>query len=220
MLFRLIDKYFPPYARRLMLLSLLWNCCVYYGSRVLTAGRAHRDLTTAFDVAVPLIPWTVSVYFLAFVFWAVNFCLAGSGGEERCFRFFLTDYLARGISFVIFLVFPTGMARIPVNEGGFWNSCMRLLYMLDEPNVLFPSFHCLNSVMALLALRGEKRVGKRYTVLSFFIALSIFVSTLTTHQHVLADVLCGIVVPLLAYGLSGLKKLFPRYYALCDTVRR
>lgn len=215
----MLNKLFPAYARRLMLFSLLWNCCVYYGGRVLTAPMRHFDLTTAFDAAFPFLPWTVSIYFLAFVFWAFNFCLVGSGDKEAAFRFYLSDYIARTAALVMFIAYPTTMTRVEISGGGFWNGLMRLLYRLDEPNMIFPSFHCLNSTMAVLALRGERRVGRRYKLFSVTAALAICLSTLTTHQHVLADVFAGIALAIVSYVVTGDKELFSRYYALCNRVR-
>lgn len=216
MFIRFVREQVPGYAHRLMLASLCWNCVVYYGGRIATSSLPHMDLTTAFDRTVPFCPWAVTIYFLAFVYWSANYILSARREREKVYRFFLADYIARTISLVIFVFYPTTMPRPDLVGGGIWNSLMSLLFALDEPNMLFPSFHCLNSCLAVLALWGDEKIPRWYRLLSVVIALSICVSTLLTRQHVLADVLAGIAVALLAYAIAGAKKLFPRYYALAS----
>ena len=62
--------------RKIVLLptaALIWNQLTYQGAFILTNGRTHHDLSFSFERNIPLIPWTVSIYFGCFLFWAYHY---------------------------------------------------------------------------------------------------------------------------------------------------
>ena len=56
----------------LPMLVLIWNQLTYQGAFLLASGRDHHSLALALDRAIPLVPWTISIYFGCFAFWAVH----------------------------------------------------------------------------------------------------------------------------------------------------
>ncbi len=68
------------------------------------------------------------------------------------------------------------------------------LYRTDAADNLFPSIHCLTSWFCFIAVRENKKIPGWYKTVSILLALSVCVSTLTTKQHVLIDVVVGIVL--------------------------
>ncbi len=182
-------------------LTLLMNGLAYNGTRLLTAHRVHTNIAGKLDARIPFVPWTAAIYLGCYLFWAVNYVIACRQETSRAFRFFSADIAAKTVCLVCFLVFPTTNTRPVIAGDSFWENVMRLIYRLDAADNLFPSIHCLTSWFCYIAVRGNSRVPRWYCTASFWIACSVFVSTLTTKQHVLADVVAGVALAELSYRL-------------------
>lgn len=202
----------PRFAVLPLLSALLLNCAVYYGARLIAGGFPHFDLTLPWDAAVPFLPWTVLIYVLSYPFWAVSYVLAARFDRQKAARFLCADALGHLICFLFFLLLPTTNVRPAVEGGGFWRAVMRILYTIDAADNLFPSIHCMVSWLCYLGVRDEPRIPRAYRVFSFCFALCVFVSTLTTRQHVLLDVFAGVLLAQLCYLLAQHTAL-PRLYA-------
>ena len=195
-----------------LFLTLACNSIVYYGARILTADRFHYDLSSSLDERIPFVPWTIAIYWGCYVFWAVNYVIGCRQEKERAFRFMGADLLAKLVCMLCFLVLPTTNIRPVIAGDSLWEELMRLLYMVDAADNLFPSIHCLTSWFCFIVVRDNERVPKWYRLASLFMAVCICMSTLTTRQHVLADVAAGIALAEGSY-LFVSKSGFSRRYA-------
>ena len=173
--------------------ALLWNQLVYWGGAALAETRHHYQFSTALDRAIPLIPWTVCIYFGCYAFWALHYCLCAAV-PTRARRFFTADFIAKGVCFVFFVGLPTTMARPSVQGLNVWESLVRALYILDAPVNLFPSIHCLNSWLCWASARDIPAFSRKYKAFALCAAVAVCVSTLTLRQHVLLDVAGGILL--------------------------
>lgn len=182
-----------------LILTLSCNALAYYGTRFFTSERYHYNLSNPLEDRIPLIPWTVAVYFGCYVFWIVNYILGCRQKQETAFRFLGADLAAKLVCLVIFLVFPTTNVRPLIEGDSFWETVMELLYRADAADNLFPSIHCLTSWFCFIAVRENKRIPGWYKAASVLFALSVCVSTLTTKQHVLIDGIAGIALAEASY---------------------
>lgn len=212
--------------RKIVLLpaaALIWNQLTYQGAFILTNGRTHHDLSFSFERNIPLIPWTVSIYFGCFLFWAYHYLrMAVMEAEEKgtetqktghgivgslcsmAGRFYTADFLIKTISFFFFLLFPTKIDRPVVSAPGFWCDIVRLLYQIDKPYNLFPSIHCSVSWLCWVSVRKDERFSAGYRIFTLVAAIAVCLSTLTTRQHLLADIAGGILTAELCWKLAGL----------------
>lgn len=190
--------------------AFFWNAGVYYGARLLTASRMHYDLTTALDGLIPFLPWTISIYWGSYLFWAVNYFLCAAQDRRERMRFFGADALAKGICFLFFLLLPTTNVRPEPVGSGFWERLMRLLYQLDAADNLFPSIHCLASWLCWIGIRRRPDIPHWYRCFSLAAAIAVCISTLTTKQHVIIDVIGGIVLAEACYCITG-SQMFTRF---------
>ena len=194
-----------------LIVALLWHELVYLGARWIAGGWVHYDLTTALDRKIPLVPWTIVIYFGCYLFWAANYYLCSAqDGQERN-RFFLTDLLAKAVCFVLFLVLPTTNIRPEITGNGIFEYLMRFLYSVDAADNLFPSLHCLTSWLCWIGVRKRRDIHGWYRWASFVIAILVCISTLTTYQHVIADVIAGVLIAEASYwiaGRNGMRKLY------------
>ena len=181
--------------------ALLWNQLVYWGGAALAETRHHYQFSTALDRAIPLIPWTVCIYFGCYAFWALHYCLCAAV-PTRARRFFTADFIAKGVCFVFFVGLPTTMARPAVQGLNVWESLVRALYILDAPVNLFPSIHCLNSWLCWASARDIPAFSRGYKAFALCAAVAVCVSTLTLRQHVLLDVAGGILLAEVCWQLA------------------
>lgn len=193
----------PPRAGRALLAALIYQCLVYSGTRLFTVGWRHWHMTTALDRAAPFLPWTVAVYVAAYFFWAANYMLAVRQGEDRAWRFLAADMLGKTVCLVVFLLLPTATVRPAIPEDAPLGGLLGLIYMLDTPDNLFPSIHCLNSWLCWAGIRDCGSVPAGYRAFSLCMALAVALSTLTTKQHVLADAAAGFALGELCWRAAG-----------------
>ncbi len=217
--YRRLSRWFawllPDYARAPLLVALLWNSVAYYGTRLIAQDWPHHIIDLPIDGAIPFLPWTVSIYYGCYVVWVVNYILCARQDKASAYRFLSADFLAKTVCLICFLVFPTTNIRPVVGEEGFWNGVMRMLYQMDAADNLFPSIHCLTSWFCYIGLRHQPKIPSWYRIFSFWAAIAVFLSTLTTKQHVVVDVFGGVFLASFFYWFtqrSGFALRYGRFF--------
>ncbi len=202
-----IRHFIPPYAVFPLFLTLLWNQAVYCGARIIAAGFPHYDLTTSFDRLIPVVPFFTSIYFLAFPFWAAGYILCVRISRNQAMTLLCGDFMAKGICLVFFLLLPTTNIRPEISEQGIWEALLLWLYKTDSPDNLFPSIHCLVSWLCFAGMRRQPTVPLPCQAAALLMALLVFLSTLFTRQHVIADVLGAIVIGEACYRIASIPRV-------------
>lgn len=200
-----VERWIPRYAFFSLIGCFIWNCAVYWVTQRVIYGlnlQLH-DLTTDLDRMVPFQPAWVSIYVLSYIFWIVSYVLAArENNRDDWFRFVFADMLSRTVCGVIFILYPTTNIRPEIVGDGFWDWAMRMIYTLDQPLDLFPSIHCLASLMCYLGIKKCDRIPLWYRQSTLIFAVLIFASTQFTKQHYLVDILGGITIALGCFALS------------------
>ena len=179
--------------------SLITNMLVYHGTRLFMQGFVHYDMTTEVDRNIPFLPWTITIYLGCYVFWIINYGL-GCLQEEECAEHFLcADFFAKLICGLCFVFLPTTNIRPEISGTGLFDNAISWLYHTDAADNLFPSIHCLTSWFCVIAVRRQQTISRCYKILSVLFALAVCASTLTTKQHVIADVIAGIFLAELSF---------------------
>ena len=194
--------FIPRYATLSLLVALVWNTVIYNGAIRLMRDVPMLDMTSSLEEAIPLRTEWIVVYFGCYLFWGVNYILIARTGKEKWFRFLTADLLAELVCGVCFVLLPTTNVRPEVVGTGLCDQLVRLLYQIDPAQNLFPSIHCMVSWFCCLGLRDEKeRIPCWYRFAAAAFAVAVCASTLFLKQHVLADVLAGVLLAELCYGL-------------------
>ncbi|RKP56161.1 inositol phosphorylceramide synthase [Cohnella endophytica] len=160
-----------------------------------------QSLVTEVDRNTPFIPAFSVPYLLWYPFLFIVLTLILLRDKRQYYRTLLSLCLGLLVSNLIFLMFQTTVPRPEVPAMGTFNRLVSLVYANDEPYNCFPSIHVMTSTLMLFgsaALRWQVRIP----VVVF--ALSIIASTLFIKQHVIADVLAGILIAPLVYWAADL----------------
>ena len=152
------------------------------------------------DRVVPLLPWTAWIYASYPLLFSLVFVL-----ERDSVRLSRFMYAVLGVNFVselIFVLLPTTLDRTgfvvrpTVEEGG--ASLLAWIQHIDTPFNCLPSLHVSAACLAgIVAFKGGWLGGRWY--LAWGLAISL--STLTTKQHLFADVISGAVLAVVAYWI-------------------
>ena len=206
---KMILKNKPDFKETALILGIafLWNEVVYLGARQIAQSWHHYDMTTAIDRLVLFLPWTISIYFGCYLFWCINYYLCAVQERPERDRFFCADTLSKGICFVLFLLIPATNIRPEIVGDTVWDILMKLLYQIDAADNLFPSIHCLVSWLCWIGVRKRKDIPVLYRHFSLAMAVAVCISTLTTRQHVIADVIGGVVLAEICYHISGKQRV-------------
>lgn len=211
-----IKKMLPVEMWVSLFLVVACNTLTYYGTRMITAGRYHYDLTSRIDEQILFAPWTLGIYWSCYLFWIVNYVIGCRQGPEKAYRFVCADLCAKVVCLLCFLLFPTTNERPLIVGDSIWDEGMRLLYRIDAADNLFPSIHCLTSQFCLIAVRDNEKVPGWYSIVSLLMVVSICISTLTTKQHVLPDVAAGIVLAEGSYLFVEKSRMAEKFSFLID----
>ena len=189
---RFLDRLLPGYARRTLLIVLIFNCTAYYIPKLLSPLLRFHTISTSLDDRLPLVPGFVFIYVLAYVQWFFGYCVIARDSRERCRRAFSAEMIAKAICLIVFLCFPTRLDRPTVEARDFSTWTLSWIYRLDTPVNLFPSIHCLASWLCFREALGLKRMPRWYAWAQLGFTLLVFASVLLVKQHIWPDILGGV----------------------------
>jgi membrane-associated phospholipid phosphatase len=193
----------PKYAIIPLIVCLVFNFSVYNGVRLFYEDRFFYDLTSRFDDIIPVVPITILIYLGSYIFWIINYILICKIDKEHCYRFISAELLGKLVCFITYISLPTTNIRPEITQSRIFWDMLQFLYNVDPANNLFPSIHCLVSWYCFAGLRKSKTIPLWYKYVSLIIALMICVSTLTTRQHVIVDVLGGVLLAELTWQFTS-----------------
>ena len=205
MMKKLLKNY--TYSAVMPILALCYSTLTFSFVKLLQIGRTHWDMSLPADAAVPFLPWTVTIYLGSFVYWYLCFLFASRGDRAESDRLFATHFLTATVSALVFVLFPTTLQRPDIAGGGLWNWLMRVVYWFDTPENLFPSLHCSTGWLCWVGLRRRRDLPLWTRLAALLLSLAVCVSTLTTRQHVLADVFSGVALCEIDYFLASLPRV-------------
>jgi membrane-associated phospholipid phosphatase len=176
----------------------------YFGIGHLDLHRSTELLRTHLDDAIPFWTWTAWCYL---PFYAAIFIISIVGFRSR-------DLFNRGLQAVALVMFVGAICHLtiraeyprPVLHPPYPDVStvfMAWVQRVDQPGNVFPSLHVAQtSTLAFILYRDRPRLGAFTIVLGAILALS----TLTTKQHFIADVVSGyaLVFVARAFAFRGL----------------
>ncbi len=186
----------PGNRGRALALAYLGFSILYLSSGHLHWRRPAVLEPWSVDRSVPFLGWTIWIYLSQFLFLFLSIWLFRDNTKRS--HTFYGMLLATVIACAIFLAWPTTVIRPDVELAACTGFLWRALYLTDTPANCFPSLHVAFAGLATTAMVPE---GRFWCCLAPLWAGLIMLSTLTTKQHYSIDILGGLALTVLCYGL-------------------
>ena len=194
---------FHAYAIVPLLVICTVHAIVWLSTKSLADLSRAFDVTLGIDALIPLRPEWVIIYVATFLFWGLGLLLIASQDEPLCCRFAAGVVIADLICGIIFLAFPSYIPRPvldPADGGYIW--ALSVVYSFDTPTNCFPSMHCLYAYLVFRQSLHTQNTRPSFKIFCGVFAFLVCLSTLFVKQHVVADVIGGLIFGELAYILG------------------
>ncbi len=189
-----IENILPIYAWIPLLFAVVFNFAAYIGGNLISQNKYHYHIDLPIDAMIPVVPFFITFYVLAYVQWILGYIIICRESRERCFRVMTAEVTAKIICLLFFIFFPTTAERDMLTGDGIFIWLTNLVYSVDTPNNLLPSIHCLESYAVFRGAIGLKKTPKWYLPVMLFFSIGVFASTVFLKQHVIIDIPAGILV--------------------------
>jgi fatty acid desaturase len=184
-----------------VIMTLVFAVIYTAGDALHAAAISRTDLTTAFDRAIPFYPAAAAIYLcVSPMLMAAPFVFLT---PERLLPFGVAIVVELLLALAIYYVFPTEVEVRRYDPSGLVGSLMWFADTINLDGNNLPSLHVALAASAAWGYAPLLRAPWRLS--AFGLAGGIAVSTLVTHQHVIADVVAG-----LALAAVGMGMIYPR----------
>lgn len=171
-------------------------------------------IDNALERSIPFLPWTIWIYFSFFVFIATTVFRVG---DQLFWQFVASSTLAALIAWSIVVMLPITAIRPDPGmiESNLYRKIFTFVHAADPHHISFPSLHVAVTWICNFLLWPRSGRGWRIAL-----ALGISLSTLFTKQHVVPDVIGGIVLALFCVWITGRQAHWlPAYSAAAEQAR-
>jgi membrane-associated phospholipid phosphatase len=152
-------------------------------------------LNSEIDMLMPFIDWSIFIYLGVYVIVTVPVIMINR--EDLLKRVVIGFIILQAVAAFFFLAYPVHMLRPEYSSfSNFTDYTVYAIYNIDNPSNCFPSLHVGNSVYAAYT---TYKVNRRMGFVTHIISFLICVTTLTTKQHYIADILMGWFLGYLIY---------------------
>ena len=145
------------------------------------------------DQAVPLLPWTVAIYLSHFFLVMALFLCVKTYTRVRHLLWSSTSLLILSVAF--FLVVPFQIRHVPLPSQDIWSEVIKMIRLVDVHTNLLPSLHVLMALFGPLFILTAEGFSPRNALFLLW-GILITLSTMTTKQHLFADVVTGTLISL------------------------
>ncbi len=188
------------FIKRGLVLYFLWVVFFEISGRYAATLPTH-DLTIPADLKIPLIPIFIWPYLFCYLFAFLPGFVATDW--HRVCRGVLSVLISNLTSFVVYLAYPVAFPK-PELGNSLSERLIRLEYVIDfhPGGNNLPSMHIIFAwlIYFICLNQGMRKVAES---LLFLAAVLITVSTLFVKQHILADVIAGVVWAVVSWEVAG-----------------
>ncbi|MDR1852099.1 MAG: phosphatase PAP2 family protein [Propionibacteriaceae bacterium] len=182
----------------------------YNGTRIFTENVPHHNFGTWLDAALPIIPFFIIFYLMAYaVLCFAPFYLAWVGDRDLVKRYILALAILFAISSIIYLVAPNDVPHawtpdVYAQHTGFFDRLLEFMYDSDAASNGLPSLHNAHIWLPFFLIIFTDRSGKKLAHALPVAVLGVLISlaTLFCKEHYLVDVVFSISLVALIAWLS------------------
>lgn len=165
---------------------------------------------TNFEQSVPFLTWTIWIYigvYPAYILWAVF----GYKDEIEMNKTLYAFSVLCLVSCSVFLIYPVTYPRelFPLpDESSVTVFLFKMTRLVDKPSNCLPSLHV---GLCFIFAFGYWKENKVKFWISIFLSILISISTLTTKQHYLADIIASLFIA------SAIYLFFKKFVSISQT---
>ncbi|SDN92285.1 PAP2 superfamily protein [Paenibacillus sp. yr247] len=187
---------FRKYARHIIPFLFILTIPLLGVLYSLTDNSEHNvhSLTTLLDYNTPYLKIFILPYIAWYPYLLVSYiflCIS----DRKAYYVTLTSYnVCLIVSNIIFFCYQTTVPR-PINIGHDWlNNIVSWVYQHDRPFDCFPSIHVIGCYLVMKGVCHSQIRQRIARLIIYLVGTTIIVSTLFVKQHVLFDVIGGILI--------------------------
>jgi hypothetical protein len=169
------------------LILFLPGAALFLAVELLGAPPDARVAWRAWDLALPVLPWTAPVYMLAYPFVLAVPIVAAARAELRWFM--ARGWIAIALIIPFYLLLPIIAPAKPVEGTGVLQTVMRWERAYAAPITAFPAFHVVWLFLAAFVYAGR---WPRLAPLWWLVAAAVSVSCVTVGMHAVLGLLGGL----------------------------
>lgn len=166
--------------------------------------KDYKIIHVTMDDHIPFCEVFIIPYLLWFVYVSAVVLYLFFKDKDDYYRACIFLFTGMTIFLIVSTLFPNGHhlrpQTMPRNNVFTW--MVSLLYSTDTPTNLWPSIHVYNSLAAHFAvIKNRKLSNKKWIhISSFFLCVSIILSTMFIKQHSVFDVVTAFIMAAVMYG--------------------
>lgn len=180
------------------IIILIFQVVLYFGCEFFQKNPKNMDLPI--DKKIPAIPYFALIYVLWFPLIAI-FPISLFKASKNLYELYVICWIIDiFISVIIYLTYPTTCTRPKdlENINGGW--MLKILYKFSYKGLnCSPSMHCSISTLVLIFTLTASTMPINLRIIYSTTALGIILSTLFTKQHVLIDLVTGVLLALVIF---------------------
>ncbi|MBE9916377.1 inositol phosphorylceramide synthase [Paenibacillus donghaensis] len=193
-----------PYLPLAWLLSIpVLNICYGFLNR---GGSDTAQLITAWDRLIPFMPAFIIPYLIWYPYVFLMFVVFFRKDRNVYYRSLTLTCVGLAVCYLVFYLYQTTFPRPEIGQDGVLNWLVGIVYQMDAPYNCFPSIHVLTSYIVVKAAY-QCKLSRLANAAVCATSGIIIISTLFVKQHVLMDVVGGIVLAEMLYFWIG-RKIF------------
>lgn len=188
----------------------------YYFTNHYPFVENHSLPLTWVDQHVPFLPYSVFIYISEYFYFAIVYILLNSYDNinKYLYSFFSLQVLSCTIFMIYPTVYPRGNFPIPPELPHYLRATWAWLRTVDSPGNCFPSLHVSSVYLSAFMFWTDGQKKRFWIFLTW--ATAVALSTLTTKQHYLADIVSGLALAIFFYGVFHFKQEYHRVYGTAE----
>ena len=162
-------------------------------------GTPHL-LNSYIDSKIPFCNWFIIIYctWHVLIFFLPYYLYKKDKNELA--KYLSCYVLSIIISSIIFVIYPTTVARPTLENNNILNMLVNFIYFIDNPPInCLPSMHCAVSMLFVLSSFTSKKVPNKMKIFIFIISILIMLSTVFVKQHAFIDIITGDILMVFIY---------------------
>ena len=179
-------------------LLITFQSLMYLISRLFESH--HHLIGNTIDTKIPFNIWFMIPYCLWYILIFIVPYFLYKKDKDNFIRYIYSYMICTLIANIIFIVYPTTVARPEITGKGILEFITSFIFKIDNPPMnCFPSLHCAMSMLFILFILEIKNVKKNVKITITLISILIMISTLYTKQHVFIDLISGVILAIITY---------------------